>query len=288
MAATVDDLEGHWAEETIRQWIAEGRLQGYGDAEYAPDQTITRAELVTLMSRSFKWNGEGEVHFDDMLPTHWAYSEIASAIALEYVIGYEDGTFRPQAVVSREEAAVITARMLGFEPAPRLLLYADAEDLAEWSRDAVSALFRASLMEGDPDRQFRPKAGLTRAEAITLLQAVIEYQDDSWADISIPGYTFTSFEDSLYPIPTRNYIAVPTERSEETFTVTVDIPYEITTPMSFDLSEEFGPNVHGGWLSEEVSSFELTLDPEKSYTLTIILFAYVGMPAKMINIYLEQ
>ncbi|MCL6449474.1 MAG: S-layer homology domain-containing protein [Armatimonadetes bacterium] len=105
------DTQGHWAALSIGSAAAAGLISGYPDGTFRPDAPVTRAELVVLFLRLLGERAEeGQPLFSDVKPTHWAYGAITRAAAAGFVSGYPDGTFRPDAPVTRAEAAGMAAR----------------------------------------------------------------------------------------------------------------------------------------------------------------------------------
>jgi len=165
------DLEGHWAEDTLRSWIERGLLTGYPDGTVRPNQVVTRAEFAALVNRLFQFNVKVGIDFADV-SDEWFRDTIAVAVAAGYLSGYPDGTIRPNGLITRQEAASIVARILnlGASDAEGLLrAFSDANDIAAWARNAVAAVVERSIMGGYPDGTFRPGKALTRAEAVVIL-----------------------------------------------------------------------------------------------------------------------
>lgn len=104
---------GHWARVYIQLAWELGVVSGYKDGTFRPDQVINRAEMVSMLLRALKYVGHGdrEVSFTDELPD-WAQESIHLAAQWGLVSGYEDGTFRAHAPVTRAQAAVFLSRML--------------------------------------------------------------------------------------------------------------------------------------------------------------------------------
>ncbi len=172
----LDDLKGHWAEPQLRKWAEDGILKGY-NGTYNPDRAITRAELVTLINRSFELTEPTEIKFSDLKPAHWAYPQIAIAVNTGYVQGYDNQTIRPDQVVAREEAAVMVAKLLEPEQSnlSELDQFKDAALISTWSKTAILALLHKSIVVGNAQGNFVPQGKLTRAEAVTLLEKAIGF-----------------------------------------------------------------------------------------------------------------
>jgi len=161
----------HWAQETLDDWVENGLLRGFDDGSLRPDSLISRAEFVALVNRLYGFTVQAEVRLTDVAPHHWYAGEVAKALAAGFVKGYADGTFRPNQPITRQEAAVIVASLLGLEPNDEQLArkFRDGDAIAEWSRNAVAAVVEHGYMNGYPDGTFRPAQPITRAEAIVTL-----------------------------------------------------------------------------------------------------------------------
>lgn len=86
-------------------------MKGYPEGDFEPNDSITRAELTAVVSR-YKNLNQGENKFEDS-KNHWAEDYIGYASTAGYIVGYPDGTFKPDKNVSREEAVTMINRMLG-------------------------------------------------------------------------------------------------------------------------------------------------------------------------------
>lgn len=100
----------HWASEYIGAAINKNIVTGKPDGNFYPDENITRAELITLVSKSIKDGNtvnDKVKGFNDLPEDHWAFSFIIRALKFGYVSGYEDGSLRPDQDVTRAEVAKI-------------------------------------------------------------------------------------------------------------------------------------------------------------------------------------
>ncbi|CAI6086578.1 S-layer homology domain-containing protein [Cohnella sp. JJ-181] len=172
VAPAGSDVEGHWAENTVSQWIGQGLVQGYQDGNFKPDSPITRAEFITLVNRSFGLTEKAEIAFKDLSANNWAYGEVAVAIKAGYIAGYADNTIGTARPISRQEAAVVVSRLLKLESADDAGAdgFSDAGKIAGWSKGAVGAVAAAKIMNGyGAGNLFKPEAPITRAEAVVTL-----------------------------------------------------------------------------------------------------------------------
>ncbi|HHX59444.1 MAG TPA: hypothetical protein GX707_01710, partial [Epulopiscium sp.] len=184
--ATGGDYTEHWAEEAIKSWIEMGYIKGYPDGSFKPENEITRAEFIVIVNRSFGFTEEAEVTYKDVTSSHWAYNEFKKASAAGYIGGFEDGTLRPNNKISRQEMAVIIARLLGANEAlnsEAFLGLDDINDIPEWSAGAVSALVDKGYVRLRYGNSFASRLPATRAEVIDSLNnsylslATVQYNE---------------------------------------------------------------------------------------------------------------
>ncbi|MCR8632450.1 S-layer homology domain-containing protein [Paenibacillus radicis (ex Xue et al. 2023)] len=165
------DINGHWAESQLKAWTAKGYIQGYADGTVKPDNSITRAEFMTIVNRSFGFKDKEEVKAIDVDPNGWEYEQVAIALKSGYISGYEDGTMKPGKKISRQEAAVIIAALLKLDTAKGgdLNKFKDATKLPSWSKGAIGAAVAIGVFNGYEDGTLRFENSITRAEAIVIL-----------------------------------------------------------------------------------------------------------------------
>ncbi len=112
-AVNENDIQGHWAQETIEKWVNNGWVLGYSDGKFKPDNQINKAEFVALVNRALNKTSENTAgSFSDVKASDWFYQDVAVAKTSGYVSGYPDGTYRPKQNISRQEAAAIIAKIL--------------------------------------------------------------------------------------------------------------------------------------------------------------------------------
>ncbi|WP_405110191.1 Ig-like domain-containing protein [Paenibacillus sp. FSL K6-1217] len=110
-----DVAAGHWAADAIGQVTRSGIMKGYGAGSFKPNQTITRAEMATILSRLITSAQDHAAGFSD-IAGHWAQTAIERMSQAGIITGYEDGTFRPDQTLTRAEAVTIVNRALGIAP----------------------------------------------------------------------------------------------------------------------------------------------------------------------------
>ncbi|MBP1988458.1 S-layer homology domain-containing protein [Paenibacillus eucommiae] len=166
------DISGHWAEANIKQALSKGIVSGYPDGTFKPDTTVTRAEFSVMLMNALKLEGEGvELTFKDTAKIgSWALKAVAQAVQADIITGYEDGSFRPDAEITRPEMAVLLANALHLTgEANAATGFADDKDIPEWAKGAVAAIKKIGVVEGRGTNEFAPNAQTTRGEAVTVL-----------------------------------------------------------------------------------------------------------------------
>ena len=106
------DIAGHWAQDAISKLTEQGVISGYGNYRFAPNQSITRAEAATVLTRALKLSKRQDLRFSDMDASHWAYDYVAKAVQANIVDGYPDGTFGPDRTLTRMEMTQMLARSM--------------------------------------------------------------------------------------------------------------------------------------------------------------------------------
>jgi hypothetical protein len=162
------DITGHWAQKNIEQLVASGAVGGYPDGTFKPDNTITRAEFVTILVKAFKPENKGGKTFNDTV-SHWAKDYISCAVANGIVTGYDTNTFGPDDLVTREQMAVMIYKAAKLSPAAEETQFTDSGSISGWAKEAIATATRNGIMKGYPDNTIQPQGSATRAEAVTVI-----------------------------------------------------------------------------------------------------------------------
>jgi hypothetical protein len=179
-AKPTEDITNHWASATLQQWIDKGWISGYEDGTIRPDATLTRAEFAALINRVFLLTEKADkLAFVDLTDKHWAYEDIAVAYKAGYLKGTTGNKVLPNGNTSRQEAAVMLANLLKLELSQDgdLSMLSDSTDIASWARGAVAALAGKDILVDAKGEAFRPKASITRAEAIVAIDAAMKQSE---------------------------------------------------------------------------------------------------------------
>ena len=104
---------GDWFNKAVSTMANSGVMNGYPDGTFRPNEPITRAELAAVVACFVDWNCDGYGYrFHDVNTGHWASEEIAIAYYFGWVKGYSDGSFRPDARITRAETVTLINRVL--------------------------------------------------------------------------------------------------------------------------------------------------------------------------------
>jgi hypothetical protein len=170
------DLKGNWAEASISRWLDQGLITGYADKTFKPGNKISRAEFVAIVNRAFGLMEQDQQNYKDVPKDKWYYSEIAKAKLAGYISGFEDGSFMPEANVSRQEAAKMIYELMKLNEKSDISSlngFKDAGQIPQWSSLYLNAVIAAGYMSGYPDQTLRPLQTITRAEAVVLLDKAV-------------------------------------------------------------------------------------------------------------------
>lgn len=102
-----------WYAKPVNTLASLGILSGVGNGRFDPERSITRAEFTVIAMKFANTSGGGVNIFSDVNEDDWFYSAVVDSTQYGWINGYPDGTFRPEATISRAEVTVIVNHMLG-------------------------------------------------------------------------------------------------------------------------------------------------------------------------------
>jgi hypothetical protein len=162
----------HWAVMFIQKMVDLGIISGYADGSFKPNQPITRAEFLKVATGMFSMEDLIEplpyLGFKDVDQSDWYYTLVSFAQTNNITSGYTDGTFRPNAQITRAEAVKIVLKFLGAE-VELTTTYNFSDIKNHWARDFIEMAVRLGIVSGYGDGTFRPDAPITRAEAVKVV-----------------------------------------------------------------------------------------------------------------------
>lgn len=171
--AMPSDIEGHWAEETIRSLVHLEILNGYPDGTFRPDQSVTRAELAKILAVTYKYKPSNQVEFSD-IDGHWAKDYITALAANKIITGYPDGTFRPDRPITRAEIVTMLTRILNVglqeeEYTQELPSTFSDVDKEFWAFRQIELSARLGILPGYYKPEFQPSRLASRADTAWMI-----------------------------------------------------------------------------------------------------------------------
>lgn len=169
--------ETHWASEDIKYVTEEGLMNGTSEEEFAPEETLTRSMLVTVLYRAA---GSPEVNksipFSDVSADSYYAAAVSWAQQNGIVNGVTESEFDPEANITREQIATIIyryANYMGYDVSvgedTNILSFEDAGDISEFAVEAMQYAVGAGLINGKSETTLNPQDNATRAEIAAIL-----------------------------------------------------------------------------------------------------------------------
>jgi len=161
-------------------------VEGYEDATVRPNSNITRAEVTAMIYRLLKESSRNAIYsttnsFSDVPARKWYNLHVSSMANGGYVAGYPDGSFGPDKNITRAEFVTMLANFLE-APLAGTNSFSDVKD-THWAYKNIVTAVSAGWVSGYEDGTFRPNNQLTRAEAISILNRVLNRNPQSEEDM---------------------------------------------------------------------------------------------------------
>ncbi|MFC3798689.1 S-layer homology domain-containing protein [Cohnella sp. GCM10012308] len=179
----------HWAHQAVGAMAARDIVKGRPDGSFDPAAAVTRAEFLTLLTRTLELRTDdgsisGEtLSFKDVSSSAYYASALRAAAKAGIVKGDGSGSFRPSERISRQElsamvyrALVSTGRLAASESQAASMVFKDESEIAAYARDGIKALSASGILQGSNDA-FRPTAFASRAEAAQVMYKIWSQTD---------------------------------------------------------------------------------------------------------------
>lgn len=158
---------------------------GYPDGTVHPNGQITRAEVATIFFRLLRDEVRDGAFttsnsYSDVAYGKWYNNPISTMSALGIITGYPDGTFKPNKPITRAEFAAIAAR---FDETQSGKSATFSDVIGHWAAKEIGIAYANEWIKGYPDGTFKPDQNITRAEAMTMINRVLERKPESPADL---------------------------------------------------------------------------------------------------------
>ena len=170
-----------WAEDAINALADAGIIKGTSETTFAPSNNITRADYALLLVRAFKLESDQTENFADVAASDYFARELAIARNTGIIGGIGDNKYAPKNTITRQDMMVILYRALtkmGVELTAKegidATSFADYDDVADYAKEAVTALVNAGLVNGKSGN-IAGSDKTTRAEVAVLLKRILDY-----------------------------------------------------------------------------------------------------------------
>jgi len=163
-------------------------ISGYPDSTIRPEKNISRAETAmifyNLIVDSDKKNDEEKAPaFHDMRAEKWYSRAIGYLVDAKILSGYADGSFRPDKPITRAEFAAIAARF----SEPELKRDPSFPDIqGHWAYNGILSAYKNGWITGYPDGTFKPDKEIVRAEAIAIMNRMLERDTAAYRNSASP------------------------------------------------------------------------------------------------------
>lgn len=178
---------------------------GYENGEVQPQNSITRAEVAAIFFRLLEdgIRSENFTHqndFSDVAADAWYCSSVSTLSRMGIIAGYPDGTFRPNAPITRAEFAAIATR---FDNNGDKTPVSFTDIIGHWAEGEITVAANHGWVSGYGDDTFRPQNQITRAETMSLVNRVLKRLPETPADLLPDMITWTDNADtsSWYYLP---------------------------------------------------------------------------------------
>jgi len=178
-----DVSRNNWYFDSVSFASANGLFSGISDTSFAPDTSMTRAMLVTVLWRMEKEPiAKKDCEFKDVIASSWYASAVAWASEKGLVSGFGNGNFGAEDVITREQMAVILmnyAKYKGYEVSSTVDIqsFGDSASISTWASDAMKWANAQKLISGTGDNLLTPKGEATRSQVAAILMRFIENID---------------------------------------------------------------------------------------------------------------
>ena len=166
-----------WYKDAVQYAYDNGLMTGVSATEFAPEQTTTRAMIVSILARLEGVTTAEAAGFADVDDNDWYATAVNWAANVGVVNGYEDNTFKPNTAITREQLAAILmnyAAYKGEDVSNRADLTSYTDQPSTWAQEAMQWAVAEGLISGVTNDQLQPQGNATRAQVAAILQRFLE------------------------------------------------------------------------------------------------------------------
>ena len=173
-----DLTDAAWAQESIAYLVEQGILSGKEPGLFYPAESVTREEFIKMIVCAFQLSDDAaQANYEDVSPDAWYYPYVASGVKSGLIKGISPTMFGTGQTISRQDMAVIMARVCDLAQAAQersAEAFHDEEQIADYAKDAVKRLHACGVINGVGNGRFAPEGAATRAEAAKIVYELVK------------------------------------------------------------------------------------------------------------------
>ena len=182
------DVKNHWSRDYVNDMASRMIISGIDSDNYDPNREITRAEFSTILIRSLGLKGgKGSNYFKDVKDADWFSTYVKAAYKEGIVTGYEDGNYKPNDKITREQAMVMISKTMNITGLDVQITdndkkmfetkYSDINSSSIWARDSIERCLKAGIVSGKGIEMIVPKDNITRGEVAVIIKRLLQKSD---------------------------------------------------------------------------------------------------------------
>lgn len=172
----VSEGEIPWAAREISFLATKEIVHGVGEDRFEPDRVVSRAEFTAMLVKALGLNHKTSYRreFEDVRENDWYAGYIHAAVDAGIINGLTENTFKPTDEVTREQLAVMIARVLEQEDiGEEKVEFSDSVHIASWAKQGVAKAVTKGILKGFPDNTFRPREAVSRKESAVVIYRLL-------------------------------------------------------------------------------------------------------------------
>ena len=174
-------MNQHWSKDYAAPLVERNIIVGYEDGSFAPDQPITRQEFAVILVRALGLTEQAAAltdtgnFADGQNIADWSKNSVALLSQMGILTGYDDGEFKPEKNINREEMAVLIARCVKNDNVKMVpSSFADKDAISGWAAQDIEKVYSLGIITGYEDGSFKPAQNVTRAETCVMVYNYME------------------------------------------------------------------------------------------------------------------
>lgn len=174
-----DVADSDWFYDPVCYVYSQGLMTGTSATTFEPNTSLSRAMLVAVLHRLEGSPAASGSDFTDVADGDWYAQAVNWAASVGVVNGFDDGTFQPNAAITREQMAAILRNYAAYKgldvsASGSLSTFTDAASVSDWAKESVEWAVGSGLLGGYEDSTLQPQGTTTRAEVASVLQRYLE------------------------------------------------------------------------------------------------------------------